>query len=132
MTLINLNTNILFRLQNEQPWHLPSLGPGEGRRSVLLHSYAPSAGLRILIFSLLLNYTGCQSTVGDILSSEIYTNTQSTLRRLCTISFTPTQHVNHRLFRALNYSFSGDRLQRHHSPVGGIWWHFLDALLTPV
>lgn len=30
MTLINLNTNILFRLQNEQPWHLPSLGLGEG------------------------------------------------------------------------------------------------------
>lgn len=71
-----------------------------GRRSVLLDSYTPSAGLRILIFSLLLNYMGCQSTVGDILSSEIYTNTQNTLRRLCTISFTPTQDVNHRLLEA--------------------------------
>ena len=29
--LINLNTNILFRLQNEQPWHLPSPGRARGR-----------------------------------------------------------------------------------------------------
>lgn len=71
-----------------------------GGAPLLLDSYSPSAGLRILIFSLLLNYMGCQSTVGDILSSEIYTNTQSILGRLSTISFTPTQDVNHRLFEA--------------------------------
>lgn len=89
--LINLNTNILFCLQNEQPWHLLSLGLGEGAGdTVLLYSFTPSASSKILIFSLLLNYTGCQSTVGDILSGEIYTNTQSTLRRLSTISFTPS------------------------------------------
>lgn len=45
---------------------------------MLLYSFTPSAGSKILIFSLLLNYMGCQSTVGDILSREIYTNTQST------------------------------------------------------
>ena len=56
---------------------------------MLLYSFTPSAGSKILIFSLLLNYMGCQSTVGDILSREIYTNTQSILGRLSTISFTP-------------------------------------------
>lgn len=37
--LINLNTNILFRLQNEQPWHLPRrawAGGGPQRSCILL------------------------------------------------------------------------------------------------
>lgn len=98
--LINLNTNILFCLQNEQPWHLLSPGLGEGAGdTVLLYSFTPSASSKILIFSLLLNYTGCQSTVGDILSGEIYTNTEHTQKAQHNIFYT-VRDVNHRLFEA--------------------------------
>lgn len=67
---------------------------------VLLYSFTPSAGSKILIFSLLLNYMGCQSTVGDILSREIYTNTQSIARKAQRNIFYTGRDVNHRLFRA--------------------------------
>lgn len=66
---------------------------------MLLYSFTPSAGSKILIFSLLLNYTGCQSTVGDILSREIYTNTQHTRKAQHSIFYTG-RDVKHRLFGA--------------------------------